>query len=254
MARQKGLIKLKGTLGDITFYKSGDGFLAREKGSLDRNRIQNDPAFQRTRENGYEFGRAGKAGKVLRTAFRPLLLKSADSRMVSRLTQMMMKVLQADAVSVRGQRNVIDGETELLTGFEFNTGGTLGNSLYAPFTTNIDRATGTYTLTLPPFVPNEMVTVPDGTTHFTLNYGAASIDFELERYEVALGTSAVLPWNGVLTADLSETLTLTANSTHPLFMVVGISFFQEINGSYYPLRNGAYNPLSIVQVSGVPTP
>ena len=119
MARQKGIIKLKGTIGDITFYKTKDGHLAREKGGIDASRIANDPAFQRTRENGSEFGRAGKAGKTLRTAMRKLLLNSSDSRMVSRLTQSMVKVIQADVVSDRGLRNVIDGEAELLTGFEF---------------------------------------------------------------------------------------------------------------------------------------
>ena len=62
MARQKGIIKLKGTIGDITFYKTQDGHLAREKGGIDASRIASDPAFQRTRENGSEFGRAGKAG------------------------------------------------------------------------------------------------------------------------------------------------------------------------------------------------
>lgn len=60
MARQKGIIKLKGTIGDITFYKTQDGHLAREKGGIDASRIKSDPAFQRTRENGSEFGRAGK--------------------------------------------------------------------------------------------------------------------------------------------------------------------------------------------------
>ena len=113
MARQKGIIKLKGTIGDITFYKTQDGHLAREKGGIDASRIASDPAFQRTRENGSEFGRAGKAGKLLRTAFRPLLLNSADGRMVSRLTQAMVKVIQADTVSERGLRNVIDGEAEI---------------------------------------------------------------------------------------------------------------------------------------------
>ena len=102
MARQKGIIKLKGTIGGITFYKTQDGHLAREKGGIDANRIANDPAFQRTRENGSEFGRAGKAGKILRTALRAVLINSADGRMVSRLTQQMIKVIQADAVSVRG--------------------------------------------------------------------------------------------------------------------------------------------------------
>lgn len=63
MAKQKGIIKLDGTIGGITFYKSQDGYLAREKGGVSAEKIATDPAFQRTRENGEEFGRAGKAGK-----------------------------------------------------------------------------------------------------------------------------------------------------------------------------------------------
>ena len=55
MARQSSIIKLKGTIGGVTFYKSKDGYLAREKGGVDASRIKNDPAFQRTRENGSEF-------------------------------------------------------------------------------------------------------------------------------------------------------------------------------------------------------
>jgi hypothetical protein len=55
---------LKGTIGDITFYKIKDGHLARKKGGIDASRIASDLAFQRTRENGSEFGRAGKQGKL----------------------------------------------------------------------------------------------------------------------------------------------------------------------------------------------
>lgn len=78
MAKQKGIIKLEGTIGDITFVKTKDGYIAKEKTGLTGERIANDPAFQRTRENGAEFGRAGKAGKMLRTAFRSLLQNAAD--------------------------------------------------------------------------------------------------------------------------------------------------------------------------------
>lgn len=70
MAKQKGIIKLQGKVGDISFYKSKDGYLAREKGGVDGQRIASDPAFQRTRENGKEFGNAGRNGKVLRNALR----------------------------------------------------------------------------------------------------------------------------------------------------------------------------------------
>ncbi len=38
MAKQTGIIKLKGTIGGISFYKTSDGHLAREKGGVDANR------------------------------------------------------------------------------------------------------------------------------------------------------------------------------------------------------------------------
>lgn len=252
MARQKGIIKLKGTIGDITFYKTQDGHLAREKGGIDASRIASDPAFQRTRENGSEFGRAGKAGKLLRTALRPLLINSADSRMVSRLTQAMVKVIQADTVSERGLRNVIDGEAELLLGFEFNIRGKLGTSLYAPFVAAIDRAAGEITVDIASFVPLNMIAAPSGTTHFKIISGGAEVDFEAETYVVATSETAILPWDATATAAINHTNAVTANSTKPLFLALGIEFYQETNGQMYPLKNGAFNPLSIAKVdSGV---
>ncbi|MHB1146962.1 MAG: hypothetical protein ACYC01_05130, partial [Lutibacter sp.] len=104
MARQTGIIKLKGTIGDISFYKSSDGHLAREKGGIDKSRMKNDPAFQRTRENGSEFGRAGKGGKLVRSAIRILLLNAKDKRVVSRLTTDLLKVVKTDAINERGMR------------------------------------------------------------------------------------------------------------------------------------------------------
>lgn len=253
MARQKGIIKLKGTIGGITFYKtSQDGHLAREKGGIEKSRIMSDPAFQRTRENGSEFGRAGKAGKLLRTALRALLLNSSDGRMVSRLTREMVKVIQADLVSERGLRNVIDGEAELLVGFEFNVRGKLGTSLYAPFTSAIDRVSGEITVDIPPFVPINMIAAPSGTTHFKIISGGAEIDFEAETFIVETSETAILPWDAVATVAIAHTNQVTAASTKPIFLALGIEFYQEVNAQMYPLKNGAFNPLSISKVdSGV---
>lgn len=49
MAKQIGIIKLKGTIGGITFYKTADGHLAREKsGKVLRNAIR--VLLQKTKE------------------------------------------------------------------------------------------------------------------------------------------------------------------------------------------------------------
>jgi hypothetical protein len=251
MARQKGIIKLKGTIGDITFYKTQDGHLAREKGGIDASRIASDPAFQRTRENGSEFGRAGKAGKILRTSLRALLINTADGRMVSRLTQAMVKVIQADVTSLRGQRNVIDGEAELLAGFEFNIRGKLGTSLFAPFVGAIDRVTGEITVDLDSFIPANMIAAPSGTTHFKIISAGAEIDFEAETFVEAHSETAILPWDALATAAINQVNTVTPASTKPLFLALGVEFYQEVNGQMYALKNGAYNPLALVQVSGL---
>jgi hypothetical protein len=251
MAKQKGIIKLKGTIGDITFYKSKDGYIAREKGGVDAKRIANDPAFQRTRENGSEFGRAGKAGKTLRMALRTLLLNSSDSRMVSRLTQLMIKVIQADLVNERGLRNVIDGEAELLNGFDFNITGKLVTTLFAPFTGAIDRVSGEISVDLASFIPATMIAAPSGTTHFKIISGGAAIDFEAETFVSSNSETAVLPWDMTPTVAINHLNVVTPNSTKPLFLALGVEFYQGVNGRMYPLKNGSYNPLALVQVSGL---
>ncbi len=250
MAQQKGILPLRGTMGNITFYKSKDGYLAREKGGIDAKRIATDPAFQRTRENGMEFGRAGKAGKLLRNAVRSLLQNASDSKMVSRLTRQMMKVIQADPVNPRGHRNVINGDASLLEGFEFNITGKLSTTLYVPYTSTINRVSGALSVTIPSFVPANMITAPAGTTHFRLNTAGAGIDFELGIYTSEITNSADIAWDNENTIALTHSHAVNPNSTQPLFILLGIEFFQEVNGSMYPLKNGAFNALAIIKVSG----
>jgi len=251
MAKQKGIFKVEGTLDDVTFYKSKDGFMVRGKGGISAQRMATDPAFVRTRENQAEFGRAGAAGKVLRSAFRTLLQNAADSKLVSRLLKEMMKVVKADSTSSRGQRNVLDGELEMLEGFEFNINGKLAQTLFAPFTAVIDRATGKLTITVPAFVPINQIGAPAEATHYQLMSGGGSLDFEEGTHDVKTETSAVLPLGSALSAALTMNLDVAPASTEPLFLVLGIAFYQAVNGSNYSLKNGAYNALAIVKVSGV---
>ncbi len=222
----------------------------RQKTDLDGKRIANDPAFQRTRENGAEFGRAGRAGRVLRTAIRPMLVNVKDRLMTSRLTTALIRVVQADVVNPRGLRNVIDGEAELLSGFEFNQNGTLGTTLYAPYSNEIDRQAGTLALSVESYVPSQMIVAPSGTTHFKIVSAGVAIDFEGEAFTTDRKETAFLPWDDNATQPLVHMHHVTAGSTHPLFLLMGIVFFQEVNGTYYPLKNGTHNPLRIVAVSG----
>jgi hypothetical protein len=251
MAKQAGIIKLEGTIGDVSFYKSQDGLLARAKGGVSADRIKTDSAYQRTRENNEEFARAGEAGKLLRMVFRQYLQEGSDNRMVSRLTKEMLKVVKADATSTRGQRNVLDGELELLEGFEFNIAGLLSSTIFTPYTATIDRVTGALQVAFPAFIPASAIAAPDGATHLRLLSSGASVDFEAGTFEVVSAVSADIVIGPAQVAAQNLLNQLAANSTHPLFLVLGVEFFQQVNGVNYSLKNGGYNALALVKVLGV---
>ena len=251
MAKLTGLIKLEGTIEDLTFYRTSDGYIARKNLPISAERIATDPAFIRTRENMAEFSRAGKGSKLLREAFYVQLKAASDKRTTSRLTKELMRVVKADAVNGRGLRNLVDGEKTLLEGFEFNATAKLGTTFFADYTPVINRVSGEATITVPAFVPVNSIVAPAGATHFRINSAAASFDFEADTYEVDSASSAALPLDGTATSPLTLTSSLAANSTGAILMVLGVEFFQVVNGTNYVLSNGAFNALTIVAVDQV---
>lgn len=249
MAKLKGPIKIKGTVGEMTFSKTEDGYIVREKTSINGKRIASDPAFQRTRENNAEFGKAGKASKVLRNAIRTLLQHAKDSRTTSRLTAAMMRVLKADTTSARGMRHVMAGEPGLLEGFDFNKDANLSTTFSAPLTATIDRPAGILAVAIPPFKPSAMVAAPSGATHFKLVSMAVEADFTTGKTITGANETAVLPWDSNDTAIIRLENIITPNSALPLLLLFGVQFFQQVNGINYNLKSGTFNTLGIVKVS-----
>ncbi len=248
MPKQDSIFKMKGTIDDASFYKTKDGYMVRKKGGVDAQKIATDPAFQRTRENGAEFGRAGKGGKLIRSAFRPLLVKAKDHRVSSRLTTELLKVVKSDPTNTRGNKNISDGDLTMIQGFNFNINASLNATLLVMYSTAIDRVTGELEVTIPAFVPMSMVHWPSGATHIKIVSGGAEIDFDTEFINAGIASSAFIPLDNVATALTTLTVTLTPNSTKRMLLALGIEFYQESNGDKYPLKNGAFNALALVKV------
>tara|TARA_R110000850_G_C9994993_1_gene467542 strand:+ start:14928 stop:15683 length:756 start_codon:yes stop_codon:yes gene_type:complete len=248
MAKQKGIFKLKGTIGDVTFYKTRDGHIAKEKSGVDAKRIANDPAFERTRENGREFGTAGKGGQLIRKGLRLLLLNAKDSRVGSRLLKALMTVIKTDAINDRGQRTIQDGDMSLLKGFDFNVRGKLGTALFSGYTTTFDRAAGTLEVALEAFTPQITIEAPTGTTHFEVVGGLCATDFTNRTFEEGHALSGILPWDHEEVAGITLNASIGAGSVQPVLTVVGVNFYQDVNGKMYPLKNGTFNALGVVDV------
>ena len=74
------------------------------------------------------------------------------------------------------------------------------------------------------------------------------VDFVNKQYVSSVQRSGYLPLTPGTSAPLTLATTVTANSTKPLFLGVGVEFFQELNGVKYPLKDGTSNCHSIVKV------
>lgn len=249
MPSQESLIQIKGTTGNMTFSKTADGYRAQKKSNgLSAEKIKNSSTCERIRENGAEFGRAGRAGRLLRQTFRALALKASDRRMVPRMTQQMTRVVKSDPTNARGMRNAVDGEIGLLQGFQFNINCNLTEIFFAPITATVDRTSGQTEIEVLPFVPAEMVKMPVGTTHFKLKSGAAAIDFTAEECSSSSKSSDFIKWNNTATAVITLANSVPPNTVHPIFILFGIEFYQEVNGLFYPLQSTAFNALGIIKV------
>ena len=256
MSKQTGLIKLKGNIGGISFYRSEGTDLAKTANGPSKERIQSDPAFQRTRENNTEFGASATAAKALRTALVAALQTMSDPRVVSRLTKL-FKQVNLKGTGARGQRSIpLSTNRTMLENLEFNNKTSFSSMFNAPytFTNDADRTEGT--ITIPNFLPASFIQAPTGATHFRLLEAIGVVsDYVFNpdtlHYEPTDPTlnglsgiiySAVTPLIGsapvtfTLAASLPGTPTLTA--TVSVVQCIGIEFFQRIGTVDYLLAQG----------------
>ncbi len=249
MAKLKSLLKIEGTLDGMTFYKKADGqYYVRTKGGIQKSRIQNDPAFERTRENNQEFSEVARSGKRLRRALVEVVSNVKDRTKSTRLSSTLFKVKNADKVSARGDRKVSIGIQEpegklALNGFDFNKNAPLDTVLLNDY--NLD--TTTKEISINGFIPNVMLALPQGASHVTISAVNTNIDFVSGEKELAISNVETLPIDDS-SSDLSLSFTTPASGSGIEMFLLKVEFLQELNTNLYPLKNGAFNALKIIKV------
>ncbi|HEX6426191.1 MAG TPA: hypothetical protein VF008_00845 [Niastella sp.] len=217
-------------------------------GATSADRIKNDPAFERTRENMAEFGRAGKAAKLLRTIFRDVTINAKDKITQARLAKVTSRIITTDPVNERGARTVKNGDLQQLQNFHFNARAGISDSMFVRCPVNFNRVSGEVTVTIPVFIPRNMVQQARGTTHFRIVAAAAAINFDTEQYEYAMQGTPELPYTTDPTQATTLTLALPANSKDTVVAVLGIEYYQRVNTRSYALKSGEHNATSIILV------
>lgn len=245
MARQIGLIKIEGTLGDLTFYRQDRDYYVKTKSSLTAEQIANDPNFARTRENNQEFASAVNVSKLVKQALSPHLVK--DMYYFAKLNAISYKSVRKDSVNGRGDRLLQEGNEYDFYGYEF--GGDI-DVFFGTVNETYDRVAGTLDVNFAPFVPAFDILPPPGATY---------CDFVFAIGECDLQNSEVVSKDSFATSkiDLNDTasntvpsfqLNVSPNSTHYVVASCTLRFFQLIGGVYYRLYNGDASALVLTSM------
>ena len=251
MAKQSGLIFIEGTMNNMTFFKTRDGvMLVKRKSCISKERLKNDPAFERLRRNNMEFSHAGKAAKLLRHSVRHVSNTISDGKIVSRLMKLMLAVVETDEINTHGSRNVGFGNLHYLKGFNFNERAALTSVFTVDFEHTVDRDMGQLKVRINSFNPWSMVR-PAAATHFKIISVAAEIDFSNDHFKNAGYESDALPLNNATTVEIKIVHQLTVKSKLPIFLLLGVRYFIENGSNYDPVAGSDFNALRIVAVSTV---
>ena len=248
MARQTGIIGIQGTVGGLVFSKNGN---ISQKPASDKAAFASAPSRARTRENAAEFGLAAKYSKVLRDSLRVAIASASDSQLASRLTKVMREVIGLDDTNDRGMRVFDASNSAPLLGFNFNAGAGIGQTMYCPY--EVKGAGADVTMSIPALNPASDIAAPQGATHFEVVFAASSLDMEALTFTngVVAAPLGILPINGaaLLNQTVVATFPAAPADANLVVGVVGINFYQQINGKFYALNNNSTNPLAIEYVA-----
>lgn len=93
MAKQKGNIRIKGTIGGLTYYKRNGVDLVRQAGGgFNGEAIKTKASMERVRENNSEFGRVSKVKGLFRRSLMGYLSTVSDLSYHARMVSVLQKI------------------------------------------------------------------------------------------------------------------------------------------------------------------
>lgn len=238
MARQKGLLKLTGTLGAVNFYViKGVGYARKAGGGFNGEAIRRQPNMHRVRENASEFGNCSQVKKEFRLALLPFLADIKGRELHARLMQLFLGIKALDGVSERGQRSVIQG-LQTAKGRRL-----LSQFVFTPKHQLLDALSGraSFDWSSQQFVVSgfnlSLYSFPKSATHVGVTLGVLDFDFEGLSSTLAVSPTHLLE---VGTASASFTLVPDAVLSPQYFgiAILGLRFYEVIDGEVYGLAGG----------------
>jgi len=246
MGKLKGIVQFTGKFDGLSFYEMNDKIVIRKTGGFDGEKIKNNANYARVRENSSEFAHCARAGKYFRSAFSSCLMPLRIPYVHNHIVSLFQGILKLDGIQKRGNRTVGNGlltseGKKALLDFEFDK--TQKISSYFPFKMEVDFTTGS--LTVLNFCASTLIT-PKGADQIQLQLHVAKLDFEHFTTPITQTSPRVLiDLNETTTQNLTLSFIPTLQDSNIPIAVLEVVFFQEVNGSFIPLKGGG------IKIAGV---
>jgi hypothetical protein len=239
MAKVTSLIKFQGSIDGVTIDKNGTVKMAAKSRPV---------SASRTKENNNEFTVAAKQGKVIRDALR--VLDVGDKYLSSRMLQVVRSGIALDDTNERGKRILSNNEAKtVLKGFELNNNANLQS--VAPIKINTTVEAEKTVIDLRNLTDSDVTLKdlysPEGCTHAAAIALAATLNISPEVLSVK---DVIVVQSETATRDeaiaLPE-LEYTAPAEGEMIIIaLAFKFYQQVNGQFYDLQNGAYDVAKIL--------
>jgi hypothetical protein len=256
MAIQKGIFKVKGNLGGISFFQKNGKNIMKTANGPSKSKIANDPAFIRTRENNQEFAGAAIAGKALRMGLVVDFDEMTDSTATARLLKVCKEII-SKGTGLRGQRSFIPSAfKDSLLKFIFKQSISFDSIFLAPYSSSVNAGKNEVTITIPDFNTGNFIKAPSGATHFKIinlisvlseyDFNATSRKYEpLDAVNNSLSAFNATDYLAIGTNIGSVTSIVSTlpgapvlNASSVLISCIGIEFYQSVSGMQYLLASG----------------
>lgn len=253
MPKQSGIVTLRGTIGEFSYYtRNGVGYM-RRKSSLSKSRILQDPKFKGFRDAIAEFKGHVVAAQSFADAF-VLVLDKRDSSFHNRLKNAMGTIGRASS-GQDGQRPVSVSEFKtVLKKLEFNAKNTLRSVCLAKFVSTPEEGRNGSTIQTTIVVP-KMIMPPPIATHFRLVHALGVIsDAVYDQLTKKYAASAPdvdgvgeVSYSDYISVSESQPVPVSLQTTLPIATIpenaavieaIGIEFFVQQGEDYKPSADG----------------
>lgn len=199
-----------------------------------------------------EFAQASRMSAAFRYALAPMLHGINTGYLPSRLTALFRKVIATDSLNDLGERKLFQGDIELLEGMEMAHSQRLDRQLTRMPGLQVSPESQTVKLDFSQTGHVDVQRLPEGTSHYrmvpvlvllaedTTSSANRHFDEGLDFIPIGEDMSKLGTVNLEYTASPAERM---------LHVLLGIYYYQEVNGEYHPLLgSGAVRILKVVRV------